>query len=355
MQTSIQTLDPNLAVSDPAANLRWYDLRHLPLEGAGWTDTTALYDRLPGRAKPLVPDPVWQLSGHSAGMGVRFVTESAVIAARWRLRSPNLAMHHMPAVGVSGLDLYVEADGRWRWAGVGIPTQFPVSSATVLSGSEGRRRHYLLYLPLYNGVEQVELGIQPAARLETPSPWPHPRPLCCYGSSIAQGGCASRPGMAYPAILGRWLGCPTINLGFSGSARMEPALGDLLAELDPAAYVLDSLPNMEAALVRERAAPFIRRLRAARPQPPIVMVENITYANAHLIADRAARTTASNAAWREVYEAVRAEGVPPLYYVPGADLLGRDDEATVDGTHPTDLGFLRMAEVLAPVLRRVLG
>jgi hypothetical protein len=353
--TAIQALDPNLAVRDPQAGLHWYDIRHLGVEGRGWADTESVYDRLPSRARGAVPDPVWQLSHHSAGLCVRFVTDSPALSARWRLRTETLAMHHMPATGVSGLDLYVDERGRWRWAGIGVAAQFPVCSTSLVSGVEPRRRHYLLYLPLYNGVEQVELGLPSAATLAPAPPWPTARPLCFYGSSIVQGGCASRPGMAYPALLQRRLQCPVINLGFSGSARMEPALADLLAELDPAAYVLDPLPNMDAALVRERAAAFVRRLLAARPGTPIVVVENITYQEGHLVPDRAARTAGSNAAWREIFEALRGEARGALHSAPGGDLLGHDDEATVDGTHPTDLGFLRMADALEPVLRRVLG
>lgn len=353
MAPSIEKIDPNLAAADSAEGLRWYDVRHLGVEGRGWSDTACFFDRFPARANGVVPEHVWTLSRHSAGMCVRFVTDSLNLACRWRLRFPDLAMAHMPATGVSGVDLYVRSGGIWRWTGIGVPRAFPLNTSGLAGDFPAGPHEFMLYLPLYNGVESVELGIREGASLARAAAEAG-RPLCFYGTSIVQGGCAARPGMAYPAILGRRLGCPHINLGFSGNARMEPALADLLAELDPAAYVLDPLPNMTAELVRERAAPFVRVLRKARPATPIVLVENIDYQQAHMLASPATRTATSNAALRAVYQALRTEGVDGLHYVEGARLLGDDSEATVDGTHPTDVGFMRMADALAPVLRPLL-
>src|ERR1017187_7975974 len=140
------------------------------------------------------------------------------------------------------------------------------------------RREYLLYLPLYNGVEEVKIGVPPEAKFESALPRPAGlKPIVFYGTSIVQGGCASRPGMAYPAILGRRLDRPQINLGFSGNAWSEPEVAQLLAELDPAAYVLDPLPNMKEEWVVPRLARFVEILRGAHPKTPIVLVENVPY------------------------------------------------------------------------------
>src|SRR5688572_26188767 len=114
MPEKIEELDPNFATSQPGDDLTWWDVRALGVEGQGWTNTESPFDRLPARAKSIVRAPVWELSQHSAGLCVRFVTDAAQIAARWRLRSPMLAMNHMPASGVSGLDLYMRHDGKWR-------------------------------------------------------------------------------------------------------------------------------------------------------------------------------------------------------------------------------------------------
>jgi lysophospholipase L1-like esterase len=176
-----------------------------------------------------------------------------------------------------------------------------------------------------------------------------------YGTSITQGGCASRPGMAYPSIIGRQLDWPIVNLGFSGNGKTEPEMAALLAELDPAAYVLDSLPNLDVAQVAERVEPFFQALRAAHRETPIILVENVNYTNTGFIDSRRTKVTDANALLRQLYERLKGAGDARVYYVPAFALLGGDGEDTVDGTHPTDLGFVRMAQGMAPVIREALG
>jgi lysophospholipase L1-like esterase len=160
--------------------------------------------------------------------------------------------------------------------------------------------------------------------------------------------------MAYPAILGRRLARPTVNLGFSGNGKMEMEMEVLLAEVDVAAYVLDCLPNMSPEMVTERLEPFVTALRTAHPETPIVLVENISYQAGAFIPASKSSYVDKNAALKAAYDRMNAKGIKGLYYVPGETLLGNDGEATVDGTHPTDLGFQRMADALEPVLRKVL-
>src|SRR4051812_39703455 len=262
-----EIIDPARATTRPGDPTRWYDIRLLGVEGQGWAETKAPFDRLPARAEGLVRDPVWGPGRQSAGLCVRFVTDAPEIKARWTLISRQLALPHMAATGVSGLDLYARLDGRWRWAGVGRPEQAPTNTATPAAGPPGGRREYRLYLPLYDGVSAVEIGLPEGRSLAEAPPRPsgQERPIVVYGTSITQGGCASRPGMAHTAILGRRLDRPVINLGSSGDGKIEPELAGSLAELDPAAYVLDCLPNMTAEEVEARVEPFVGALRAAAP------------------------------------------------------------------------------------------
>ncbi|MBI5387423.1 MAG: SGNH/GDSL hydrolase family protein [Verrucomicrobia bacterium] len=341
-----------LAAAGPAPGLIWTDLRELGVEGQGWTDTKAPYDRLPAKAEGKVRSAVWNLGRHSAGLCVRFVTDAGEIHARWVLVSSNLAMPHMAATGVSGLDLYVKTDrGQWRWLAVGRP-ESQTNICRLFAGLSPGRREYLLYLPLYNGTRLVELGSPAGTTLTKAGPWGTPtrKPIVFYGTSILQGGCASRPGMVHSAILGRRFQFPHINLGFSGNGRMEPELADLLAELDPSVYVLDCLPNMDAAEVRERVEPFVRQLRAARPRTPIVLVEDRSYADAFLVASKRERNDSSRLALKAAFQNLKQSGVKGLFYVKGANLLGDDGEGTVDSSHPNDLGFMRQADALAKVL-----
>lgn len=338
-------------------NLRWTDIRDLGVEGRGWNDTKSFYDRFPSRAEKKVRRAVWNLSRDSAGMLVRFVSYATEIHARWALTSPSLAMPHMPATGVSGLDLYVKTSpGKWHWLGVGIP-KAQTNSVTLATGLPPGKREYLLYLPLYNGTKFVELGVPEKFSLTKAGPWGkgERKPIVFYGTSILQGGCASRPGMADVAILGRRFNWPTMNFGFSGNGKMEIEIADLLAELDPSVYVLDCLPNMTAEQVRERVEPFVLRLRKAHPNTPIVLVEDRTYANSFLIPEKQKRQSAARAELTSAYKRLRKSGVKNLVYVKGENLFGEDGEATVDGSHPTDLGFMRQAAVLEKVLKPLLA
>lgn len=333
--------------------LAWYDVRDWGVEGRGWSDTERYFDRLPAKAKGVVRDAVWNLSRHSAGMAVRFEADVTEIWVRYELLSPNLAMPHMPATGASGLDLYgQDATGRWRWIEVARPTAAKLK-VKLAADIEPGRRAYLVYLPLYNGVESLQIGLAQKAAFR-PLPPRSAKPLVFYGTSITHGACASRPGMAYPAILGRRLDRPVINLGFSGNGRMEAEVGALLAELDAALYVIDCLPNMDAAAVSARAEPLVRQLRTARPETPILLVEDRSFTNAALVPKHRDRHAASRAALKAAYRRLAGEGVAGLHYVDGEPLLGDDGEAAVDGSHPSDLGMMRMADALEPALRKAL-
>ena len=331
--------------------LAWVDVQAFGwgVEGKGWHDTERYFDRLPAKAKDKVRKAVWGLSRHSAGMCVRFETEATALSAKWTLLSKSLAMNHMPATGVSGLDLYAQdAQGRWRWVAVGRPTR-QSNKARLVGGIPAGRRAWMLYLPLYNGTNALEIGVKPGTYLR---PLPaRPKPIVFYGTSIMQGGCASRPGMVHSAILGRRLDRPTLNLGFSGNGTMDPELAQLLGELDAGCYVVDCLPNMAAAVVAKRTEPFVRLLRKARPATPIVLVEDRTYCHAWLVPGARKRNDTSRAALRKAYEQLIAAGVKGLHYVEGEHLFGDDGEGAVDGSHATDLGFMRQADILEPVLK----
>lgn len=339
---------------------QWVDARTLTLEGQGWTDVESPFDRFPARAKGVVPDGPWGLSKHSAGLAVRFVSDASWIACRWKLISSNLAMNHMPGTGVSGVDLYMRMpEGQqkppgqlWHWIGIGRPAG-QETECRVAGGIPQGEHEFMLYLPLYNGVTSVEVGVPAQAQI-APAP-DRGKPIVFWGTSILQGGCASRPGMAYPSILGRWLDVPTINLGFSGNGKMDPPITELICEIDAAAYVIDCCPNMSGELVEERTEPLVHRLREARPDVPIVLVENIEYQASAALPGPKASYTSKNIKLKEAYERLIAAGVKGLTYVEGEQLLGDDGEATVDGTHATDLGFLRMAQAMEPALVKALA
>lgn len=234
-------------------------------------------------------------------------------------------------------------DGTWRFVHNGRPGGVSNTAACDLPAAS----EFLLCLPLYNGVKSVELGVPAGHAVSKPPEAASPRKsVVFYGGSITQGGCASRPGMAYTAIVGRRLDATVINLGFSGSGVMEPAWADLLAELDPAVYVLDTLGNMSPEQITERVGPFVEKLRAARPNTPILIAEEAS-------ADDVSPTERGRAL-RAVCDALTARGVTGLHVLPNIGMLGKDGEGTVDGVHPTDLGMTRHASVFAGALRPLL-
>ncbi len=336
--------------------VQWHDVTQWGVEGRGWVDQERVkwFDRFPAKAEKTVTKSVWGLSRHSAGMMVRFKTDADTIHAKWKVTSARLGMAHMPPSGVSGLDLYArDSKGKWRWAAATRPSKQEMEIA-LLRGIKPGLREYALYLPLYNGTESLAVGVPAGAKFEGLAPR-KAKPLIFYGTSITHGACASRPGIAHPAILGRWFDMPVINIGFSGNGKMHKEVGELMIEVDAAAYVIDCLPNMNGAMVTERCVPLVKQLRKARPNTPIVLVEDRRFPNSWLVPGKSKFHDDNHAALRKAYKELKTAGVERLYYVEGDSLLGDDFEGTTDASHPNDLGFLRQAEAFAPVLRQALG
>jgi len=329
----------------------WHDVSTWGVEGRAWTDLERLrwFDRFPSVAAQSVTSKVWELSRDSAGMMVRFETNSPEIWADYTLKEARLNGSNMTPIGASGLDLYARDEtGAWRWAGVARPSQQQVKTK-IISGLAPGSREYAVYLPLYNGIENLSIGVSPDAKF-TPLKPRTEKPIVFYGTSINHGASASRPGMVHTAILGRRFDRPVVNLGFSGNGRMHAEVGELLVKIDAAVFVIDCLPNMNADAVRERCIPLVRQIRDARPDTPIVLVEDRRNTNSWILPERDAHHTRNHAALRECYQQLLTDGVTGLYYVPGDNLLGHDGEGATDGSHPSDLGFMRQANIIGPVV-----
>lgn len=354
---SIQDIDTNFQANLGEAGpggLRWSDAGSLTVEGFGWPQESEPYSRFPNRSEGTLREAMWHLSRCSAGITIRFLSDAASLAVRWGLRKPELALLHMPAAGVSGVDLYARdlQSGRLRWAGAARPQTTGQSYAMLLENQPRQMREYFLYLPLYNGVTQLELGIDPEATM-APAPLRSEKPLCFYGASILQGACASRPGMALTALLGRSLGRAVWNFGFSGNSHAEPEVAQLLAELDPALYVIGPAPSLKEEFALTRLERFFDILREAHPATPVIFISNAVYQDAWTSPQRFEATRKANLALSAVYLELKKQH-QGVYFIDGTQMLGDDGEAAVDGTHPTDVGFLRMAQALAPPLKAIL-
>jgi len=330
---------------------QFFCLNDFPLLGKGWDTTATKFSRLPARAQVEVSEQVWKQAQSSAGLALTFQTNSVRLKIRWRTTN-NTHLPHMTDIGTKGLDLYAwsEQEQKWRWAGCTKSYQAgPLFTSDLVSAMGSSVKTFMLYLPLYDSLDSLWLGVAPGAFIQPYRPaFKSDQPLVFYGTSITQGGCASRPGMSYPAIIGRALNYPCINLGFSGAGKMELALAHLLAELDAAAYIIDCLPNMTAEMVAKRVVPFVLELRKSRPSVPIILVSSFIYENAWLNSKELQTLKAKNVNLLAAYYQLLQMNVKNIDLVSSEELQARFNDATVDGVHLTDAGFLRFADILIP-------
>jgi len=339
------------AVAQKQEEMRFVQADSLMLLGKGFEQSIVKYGRLPKELEGEFRKELISLGSNSSGLAVRFSTNSATISARWKVTN-NTSFNHMASTGIKGLDLYVLEGSKWMYVGTARPSGVESFSVFVKNMTR-QNREYIAYLPLYDGVESLEIGVDPEADIYLPRNTrlvknvnSSKKPILFYGTSITQGGCASRPGMAYPAILGRMMDRETINLGFSGNARLDFAIAKAINMIDAEAIVIDCLPNTTTQMVRDSAYRFITHIALAKPQTPIFMIENPNFPYLLLNETANAEQREENAAWRDLYARLVSEGFENIIYVRGDNLLGDDNESTVDGVHLTDLGFLRFSEAL---------
>jgi lysophospholipase L1-like esterase len=333
------------------------------IEGPASNELKNPYDRLPAKAEKSVREDVWNLSHNAAGLMLRFKSNSDQVIVRYKV-SGEKAMPHMPATGVSGVDLYaVSTDGRWLWCSgkytFGDTIEYRFTGLTPNDSYHQKGREYRLYFPLYNSVQWMEIGI-PEGVLFNPLPTRKEKPIVVYGTSIAQGGCASRPGMAWPAILGRKLDRPIINLGFSGNGRLEKEVIGLMGEIDAKMYVLDCLPNLDASdaskyeQVKNLVIQSVKQLRQQGSTIPILLVEHCGFSDEEVNLARKKNVIALNQAQREALEQLKTVGHNNLYLLQKEEIALSLD-GTVDGIHPNDLGMLDYANACEKIIRKILN
>ena len=336
----------------------YYGRQHFLIEGTAILDSLkeSPYDRLPISYKEKVREPVWDLSKASAGITVRFHSNSTSINLKWTVLN-DFDMPHMAATGIKGIDLYTKYNNKWRYvttagALVGLKTyqnkSIPadnINEYELIKNMTPEFREYKLFLPLYDGVTKLEVGIDSTASIEKASP-STVKPIVFYGTSITQGGCASRPGMAHTNIISRKLDVDCINYGFSGNGRMETPIVELISEIDARFYVIECLQNMDSEQVSERVKPLVDIIRTKHPNTPIVLVENMMYTMAFLDQTQETRLIQENAALKNEYDKIIKSGTPNIFYIKDNKDFLVDNEGTVDGVHLTDLGFLRYADYL---------
>lgn len=339
----------------------WHDADTLPLIGKGIdpNSTARRYQRLPDSLKTKVKrDAVYYLGTNSSGMAIRFSSNSPTIKARWKSLHKVL-MNHMTPTGTRGLDLYtLMPDSTWTFVNTARPDlNNHTTETTIIGNMDSEMRDYMLYLSLYDGVDSLFIGVDSGYVLTAPITDKlvgKEKPVVLYGTSIMQGGCANRPGMCHTNILQRRLGREFFNFGFSGNGQLDLEIADVLAAVpDPAMYVLDFVPNCSDEQIDTLMIPFVEIIEKAHPGIPILFVEDPNFP--HKRFDKRIRHEVDfrNGLMKGKYEILAAR-YPNLYYLPATDILGHDNEATVDALHFTDLGFTRFANLMEPILRAIL-
>lgn len=349
----ITAVDPNFLIpkTNLPQDLRFFSVADHPSLVFGLLRQENCFRRLPEEIALAVSDGVYQLHWHTAGGRIRFCTNSRRLAIAARLNHVS-KMPHFAFSGSIGFDLYEKIDGKHIFMGAAIPPLDIQDHLECFWELDGDDTHELtLHLPLYSGVDELYIGIDENATV-TPAPaYTHSKPVVYYGSSITQGGCASRPANAYPNLLSLLLDCDQVNLGFSGNARAEDAMADYISKLEMSVFVFDydyNAPN-EAHLAATHEKMY-QKIRSAQPDLPIIFM-SMPKRNPLEEATRQRRLEII----RQTYVNAVASGDGNVYLIPGEELLGDCAEmATVDNCHPNDLGFYMMAQALKPILSRLL-
>ena len=355
-------LVPVLAQAAELSGFRYEDATNFRIINRGWNNTATPYSRMPQYMQDSCRENQWWLYNHSAGIGIRFATNSKRIAAQYNLIN-NFHMQHMAMTGIKGTDLYYlnEETNRWEYVNTARPQEKDgkadsIQSKLFVENLDGEMHEYMLYLPLYDGVNWVQIGVDSTATLVQPRvDNPRKGKIVFYGTSIMQGGCASRTGMVATSMIQRDLGVECVNLGTSGEGKMDFAIARAMATIDDVlCYVVDPVPNCTEMMCDTLTYDFMSILRRLRPDVPIIMVEGITYPYARHNSFFRDYLPKKNAAFRRNYERMKAENPVGLYYVPTDGLVGEDMEGTVDGIHLTDLGFRAYADIVERYIEQAL-
>lgn len=330
--------------------VHYYNALKKPFElnGFPWRRADGTLNRLPEGLDPKkINGYARYASHHTPGGTIRFRTDSPYMTIRAAYRAFS-DMSHMPRSGSGGFDLYrIGDDGKEVYVSSVRPGNGKDLELRFSNVSGGKIHDYTIYLPLYSGVANVEIGVKPGSEVLEPLPQKIKKPVVFYGSSITHGGCASRPANAYTTMLCRAVDAPQINLGYSGGARGETILADEIAKLEMSVFVYDydyNAPN--AAHLLKTHEPFFQIIRKAQPDLPIIILSRCSNME-----------DARRDAVKRTYDNAIKAGDKKVWFIDGKELFGEPGQnfCTVDGCHPNDLGFYMMYKRILPVLKEALG
>ena len=356
-ENDISKIDVNFAtVSTQRDDVVFYDVRKEPFRIYGLYEpkSETVFKRLPDKIGLNTNNGVKSLYLHTAGGRVRFSTDSDYVMIRAFMPTAT-EFGHMTRLGVRGFDLYVDGDEGSTFYGSFVPPQnMDGGFEAVIEFKDKERRSLTLNMPLYNGVTDLYIGLQKGASLGAGAEYADKKPILYYGSSITQGGCASRPGNCYQNMICRRLNVDYINLGFSGSGKAEDIIVDYMAGLPMSVFVSDYDHNAPTSeYLNETHYKMYEKIRAANPDLPYVMISRPDFWKSD------AKGRASSVKRREIiaesYRRAKENGDENVYFIDGETFFAGElmDSCTVDGTHPNDLGFSKMARIIGDLLEQI--
>lgn len=351
-------VDKNMIVNSTIGDVDvcWYDVKQAPFSLHGFHDpyTAPYFGRVPADVAAATSEGVDKLSRESAGGRVRFSTDSPYIAIRAKYRAVGRSSH-LTLLSTTGFDLYLDGEFGSRYVKeFRMPYDMTDSYEQIVTLEGSFLRSYTVNFPVHAVVESVEIGLKPQSVLQPPKPYRDFKPVIFYGSSIVHGTAASRPGCIYPAILSRELNLDFRNLGFSGQAKGEAALAQWMATLPMSVFVCDydyNAPTPEH--LESTHYPLYEIIREKNPQVPYIMITRPNYWTSP-------RTREDVLRRRDIvmrsYLKAREAGDKNVYFIDGMSFQTAPHtyEHSVDGVHPNDSGFVRMADSIGTVIRHIL-
>ena len=352
------------AFAEDEKSYDYIDASTLRIINKGWDNTLRKYTRIPAYLEDSVRATLWERSQCSSGIGVRFATDSRSVGVKYELLW-DTHLIHMADTGLKGTDLYVLGeDSVWNYINTVRPyvkkdaegNKTKEVEGIYVENLDGAMREYMIYFPLYDGVNELWVKVDSGATVVPGSTeFIDPsRKIAFYGTSVVQGGCASRTGMVASSILGRELNAEVVNVGISGEGKMDACMARALADMKGIGlYLIDPVPNCTLDMCDTLTYDFMKIIADRHPSTPIVMVEGPIFPYTKLDTKSGDYLRSKNEAFRKNYEKLVADGYTNIYYVDCEGLDGAEDDGTVDSIHLTDLGFRHYADKLRPVIEAI--
>ena len=344
-----------ICLNASAQEIKWHNAAELTIIGKA-IPTSEPFTRIDGSVYKFNDKTIDRYASYSTGLAIVFETDSPTIKARWTTGGGNSGAN-MAAILTKGLDLYIMKDGKWVFAGVGTPIMrkapFSQHEGTIVTDMTKDTKQCILYLPLFDNVEKLEIGIQDGSVIK-PMANPFRHNIIVHGSSITHGASASRAGMTYAARFGRDNGLYTCNLGFSGMCKLQKEYAYYLADIKEVdAFIFDTFSNPKTEEINERFDEFVDIIRAAHPEVPMIFLQTERRETRNFNIKREASEAEKQKAAEDIVRN-RMKTDKNMYFSSSEGFLGTEHIATADGTHPTDLGFTHMLEIISPKIKKIL-